>query len=110
MSRNTEPSKRASALSAIRDLTAAKVEAETQIAHCLRHSASEERMLRSLLAKPKNSANKQYLILGKKACRTGIKAWKLSIKAFRNDISRYESEISAILKRIHDAKSGNKSR
>ena len=101
----------------------AKVKAKAQIAHCRRRlafeerlSASEEKMLRSLLAKPKTPANERYLKaakkacrLGIKACRLGIKAWKLDIKAYRNDIATYESKIDAILKRIAEAKGGKPS-
>jgi len=101
MTRKMENSRRTSALSEIRDLTAAKAEAEAQIADCLRHSAFEERMLRSVLNERQTAANN----LSKKACRAGIKAWKLSIKAFQNDIGRYEVRINAILERFPGLKS-----
>lgn len=105
MSRNLEFSELASTVSAIRNLTAAK--AEAQLADCLRNLASEEGMLDSLLAEPKTPANKQYLKAAKEACRAGIKAWTLSIAAYQNDIDMYKSEINAILKRNPEARLDN---
>lgn len=94
----------ASAMSAIRDLAAAKTEAEARIAECHGHLASEERMLDSLLTEPETTTNKQYLKAAKKAYRAGIKAWKLSVEAYQNDIDTYNAEINDILKRIPEAR------
>ena len=104
MSHDHESPVLASAISAIRDMTAAKAEAEAQIANCLRSLASEEAMLVSLLAEPETHVNKQYLKAAKKACRLGIKAWNLSIVAYQNDVDAHEVEINAILKRTPEAR------
>ena len=104
MSHNRKSPELASAISAIRDLTAAKAEAEAQIANCLMSLATEKAMLDSLLDDPKTLANKQYLKAAKKACRVGIEAWNLSIAAFQNDVQTYKAEIDAILKRTPEAR------
>lgn len=94
----------ATAISEIRDLTAAKAKVETQIADCLRNLASEKAMLDSLLSQPVTLENRQYLKAAKSACRMGIKAWKLSIKAYQGDIDSYNSEVDDILKRTPEAR------
>ena len=88
----------------IRSLTKAKTEAETQIARCQRHSASEERMLHRLLKEQVTSENQEYLKKAKKACRLGIKAWKLSIKAYRHDIRDCQAQINAVVKQVPEAR------
>ncbi len=92
------------AMAAIRNLTAAKAEAEDQIANCLRSLASEKSILDSLLDEPESHANKEYLKAAKKACRLGIKAWNASIAAYQNDVDTHNVEIDAILKRTHEAR------
>jgi chromosome segregation ATPase len=104
MSHHHESHELASAISVIRELTAAKAEAEAQIANCLRSLASEKAMLDSLLAEPETLANKEYLKVAKKACRLGVKAWNSSIAAYKNDIDTHKAEIDAILKRIPEAR------
>ena len=77
MSRNYEFSEIESAASKIRDLVAAKAEAEVQIADCLREQDSAKRMLDSLRANPPSDTG--YLKAANKAWRLSIKAYKLSI-------------------------------
>lgn len=92
------------AMTAIRDLIAAKAEAEAQIANCLRSLVSEKSMLDSLLNEPETQENKEYLKAAKKACRLGIKAWNASITAYQSDIDTHKVEIDAILKRTPEAR------
>lgn len=104
MSHDHESPELASAMSAIRDMTVAKAEAEAQIASCIKSLISEKTMLASLLTEPETLANKQYLKAAKKACRLGIKAWKLSIAAYQNDVDTHNTEIDAIVKRTPEAR------
>lgn len=93
-----------SAAAAIRDLKAAIVEAESQIADCLEKRAFEVEMLASLQIQPKIEANKEYLKTAARAYRLGIKAWNLSIIAYEKDIDAYQFEIDEILEHIPEAR------
>lgn len=107
MPHNTNFNEPEAAMSAIRNMKAAKSEAEAQIANCLQNMASEQMMLDSLLSEQMTLANKQYLKAAKKACQLGIKAWKLSITAYQSDIDSYNAEIDEILKRTPEARMDN---
>ena len=96
-----------SAVREIRDLTAAKVEAEANVARCRENLASEQATLKSLLAEPKKSTNNQHLKAAKQACRAGIKAWKLSVVAYQSSVIAYTSEINAVLMRVPEARFDN---
>ncbi len=93
-----------SAAAEIRDLRAAIIEAEYQIADCLKHLAFEKEMLISLLAQSKDTENSESVKAAARAFRLGIKAWKLSITAFENDIGAYQFDIDEILERIPEAR------
>lgn len=88
-----------STATAIRGLKAAIVEAENQIADCLKHLTLERETLVSLTNRSKDKGKGEYIKAAGKACRLGIKACKLSIAAFEGDIEGYRFELAEILAR-----------
>jgi hypothetical protein len=104
MSQNNESAELALAISAIRDLITAKVEAEAQIADYLEHLASAKAMLHSVRTEPKTPENKQYLKAAGAAWRASIRAYELGIMAYQGDIDSYNEEIDVILKRTPEAR------
>ena len=104
MSHTLEISEIDSAADWIWNLTKAKVEAEAQLADCLKHLAEAEADLAFFLAEPKTTVNAEYLNAHKRACRSSIEAWEASIVAFKSDIDTYKTEIDDLDKRIPEAR------
>ena len=104
MSHTLEVSKVDSAAERIWNLTKARVEAEAQLADCLKHLAESEADLAFFLAEPKTIVNVELLKSHKRACRSSIAAWEASIVAIQSDIDTYKTEIDDIVKRIPEAR------
>ena len=95
------------AADAIRELTAAKTEAEKRIADDIAELDKAKARLKAISAEPKTLENAAYLKAAKKAWRLSITACKSSIVAYQGDADIFQSEIDEILERIPEARQDN---
>ncbi len=100
MSDDNESKEHALTLLDLKHLEDARATAEAKLSEYQSNLDSEQAMLDGLLAEPETTNNEQYLMLAKKACRSGIYAWVCDIEDLKHEIDMYTAKINTRLARI----------